>query len=251
MKAYAWSVGIVGLLVYAGCTGTPEPATQVVVLVGGEPRIDELVVTVQTENGRNLVATTTIQVPPDPESRRRLPTSFTLVPGDPERPEAYRFRLVVTGRRSLAGQRFPLVRRIVVGGFSRGETTLLPLVLSSDCIDETCGCDWKQDTCADTCEPASIGRAAGCAPVPEYAELAAIEPGDELAALAHGAGGCRQGEVLDANGQCADLDECAFGLDDCDFMPQACVNEMSGRFGWQCRCPAGYRGTGVGPDGCQ
>lgn len=246
VAALAVAVGCV-----AACTGASEPTSQVVVLVGGEPRVDELVVTVLTENGRNLVATTRMKLAERGDTGRRLPTSFTLVPADPEHPEAHRFRLVVTGRSTLAGESLPLVRRIVVGGFSAGKTTLLPVVLSSDCVDELCRCSWAQDSCQETCEPPSIAHAARCVPVPDHARLAEIEPGDELHALAGGVGGCSSGEILDPSGQCADLDECAFGLDDCDTAPAACVNELSGAFGWQCRCPSGFQGDGVGSDGCR
>ncbi len=239
-------------LLCAACgSSTPEAISQVVVLVAGDPQIDELVVSVLSENGRNLAETSTISLPRPSDEKPRLPTSFTLIPADPESPEAHRFRLAITGRRVIAGQHIPLVRRIVVAGFSRHETTLLPVVLSRDCWNETCGCDWTHDACSENCVPETIARNAGCQPVADYSKLAAIEPGEELDALARGAGGCSRGEVLDPSGQCTDLDECAFFLDDCDTSPRACINEKSGRYGYRCSCPEGFSGSGTGPDGCQ
>lgn len=234
----------------AGCTGNPEPATQVVVLVGGDPRIEDVRVAVLNENGRNVAEDRLIGLAQQ-DSGRRLPTSFTIVPDDFDDPDAHRFRLAVTGRWTQSGEKVPLVRRIVVGGFSPGKTTLLPLVLSGECADQVCGCGWTDDTCSETCEPRSVAHAPGCVPVPNYAQLTEIEPGEELEKVASGFGRCGAGQLLSPSGICADLDECAFGLDDCAVTPPACVNELSGQFGWQCRCPSGFRGDGVGPDGCR
>lgn len=243
---------LLALAMIGSCTGPLEPASQVVVVVGGDPRINELEVSVLSENGRDLEDTRTIRLKEREDTGRALPTSFTLAPADPDHPDAHRFRLVVTGRWKLAGGAIPLVRKIVIAGFSADKTTVLPLVLSTECVDELCGCSgWQADACPETCEPPSITHAAGCGPVPDHTRLAEIDPGAELSALAAGIGNCSPGEVLDASGQCADLDECAFGLDDCNTTPPACVNEMSGEYGWQCRCPSGFSGNGVGPNGCR
>lgn len=43
-------------------------------------------------------------------------------------------------------------------------------------------------------------------------------------------------------------DECALGTDNCDHDPNACVNTDDG---FNCVCPAGFIGDGVGNDGCQ
>jgi alpha-tubulin suppressor-like RCC1 family protein len=57
---------------------------------------------------------------------------------------------------------------------------------------------------------------------------------------------CVEGYEPSANG-CVDIDECAEGLDDCDEMPEACVNTPGG---FDCQCTAPYVGDGVGIEGC-
>ena len=42
-------------------------------------------------------------------------------------------------------------------------------------------------------------------------------------------------------------DECALNTDNCDDAPNACVNTDSG---FNCVCPAGFTGDGIGPNGC-
>jgi hypothetical protein len=60
---------------------------------------------------------------------------------------------------------------------------------------------------------------------------------------------CSSGSQLDDAGVCADVDECARGLDDCDDEPRACSNLGNGP-GFMCACPSGYRGDGRGESGC-
>ena len=43
-------------------------------------------------------------------------------------------------------------------------------------------------------------------------------------------------------------DECALGTDNCDHLPNACVNTDES---FVCQCPAGFSGSGVGDGGCQ
>lgn len=45
----------------------------------------------------------------------------------------------------------------------------------------------------------------------------------------------------------SDRDECQAAEDDCDDMPDACLNTQGG---YQCRCPDGYDGDGKGTNGC-
>jgi hypothetical protein len=60
---------------------------------------------------------------------------------------------------------------------------------------------------------------------------------------------CANGSEPDEAGVCADIDECARQLDDCDEAPPACMNLGSG-LGFACACPSGYRGEGRGENGC-
>lgn len=241
------------LLVASLCACDPgiEPATQVIVVVGGDPRIEALEIRVRSENALQFVEdrSLTLEMRGENADGRRLPTSFTLVPSP--RDPAPRFRLEVVGLKGFAGGRVPFVRSIVTGPFAPGQTTLLPMALVSACADEGCGCDWEERTCSQTCEPPAPGVVARCAAIPSYAKLVEVEPGLELEALQQGLGGCSTQERPGPSGECVDLDECAFGLDDCDRDPQACVNEVSGKYGFACHCPPGTRGEGVGPDGCR
>lgn len=50
--------------------------------------------------------------------------------------------------------------------------------------------------------------------------------------------------------QCADLDECAEDEDNCDDDPDACVNRTPDQGYFECECPEGFDGDGVGGDGC-
>jgi alpha-tubulin suppressor-like RCC1 family protein len=60
---------------------------------------------------------------------------------------------------------------------------------------------------------------------------------------------CRTGFERVGNNQCADVDECEQGLDDCDPAPDACKNRDNGR-GYVCECPMGFVGNGIGDNGC-
>jgi alpha-tubulin suppressor-like RCC1 family protein len=60
---------------------------------------------------------------------------------------------------------------------------------------------------------------------------------------------CRPGFERAGQNQCADVDECAQGLDDCDTSPRACTNRDNGR-GYVCECPMGFDGNGIGDNGC-
>lgn len=46
---------------------------------------------------------------------------------------------------------------------------------------------------------------------------------------------------------CEDTDECRANQDNCDSQPESCV-DTDGSF--ECRCPKGYEGTGIGDAGC-
>lgn len=227
-----------------------RPITQVIVVVAGDPRIESLSISLQSENGRN-VSDAQRMVLAKRQDGAHLPTSFTLVPPVDNMGETTRFRLVVTGEQPTSSGTVPLVRNIAVAPFSPGKTTLLSMVLSRSCALETCGCSFMQDTCADTCLPPGINTLAGCRAVPVYARLAEVEPGQELTQLQQGAGGCAPGEELSATAICTDLDECEYGFHECDREPFACVNEVSGAARYRCQCPTGTRGNGIGPDGCR
>ncbi len=63
--------------------------------------------------------------------------------------------------------------------------------------------------------------------------------------------GCPEGSVcqLDQGAtKCVpDTDECAQAMDNCDHDPPACFNTLGS---FECACPAGYEGDGIGDDGC-
>lgn len=231
------------------CEGTPGPVTQVVVVVGGDPRVSALEVRVRSETALVFAEDRTFALQAREPDGRRLPTSFTIVPND--RDPAPRFRVEVIGLRKDGKNLVPFVRRIVNGLFTDGKTTLLPMVLDAACADERCGCSWDDATCDQSCEPPGFEHGARCASIPKYVRLAEVEPGKELETLDSGGSECEPGEALGPEGTCLDFDECAFGMDDCDHEPFACVNELAGRYGFECRCPTGTRGDGYGADGCQ
>lgn len=232
-----------------GCGAETEPATQVIVLVGGDPRIDALQIRVRSESALQFVEDRQITLPRIDSEGRRLPTSFTIVPN--ARDPADRFRIDIVGFETRESVGIPFVRRIAIGTFSSGRTTLLPIALTTVCANEKCGCEWADAACSQTCEPPSLAESTRCVAVPIYPKLAEVEPGEEREALARGVGGCKRGERLDAKGQCADLDECTFGLDNCDHAPLACENEVAGEYPFACHCPRGYTGEGEGPNGCR
>lgn len=256
MRSLSWLHRFACVLPLACCATCAEselrPITQVVVAVAGDARIDTLSISLQTENGRNVSDARRITLATR-EDGRHLPSSFTLLPPGEDMDAVSAFRLVIVGEQSSAmgNGSTPLVRSIVVASFAPGKTLLLPVVLDTSCVAETCGCSFTQDTCAVTCLPPGIGREAGCRAVPRYARLAEVTPGQELTQLDEGAGGCAPGEELGPNALCTDLDECAWGFHLCSTEPPACVNEVSGALRYRCQCPSGMRGTGIGPDGCR
>jgi trimeric autotransporter adhesin len=58
---------------------------------------------------------------------------------------------------------------------------------------------------------------------------------------------CPDGYQPNRTGECRDIDECAQGLDTCDHVPEACVNQDGG---FACSCPSGFTGDGQGEQGC-
>ncbi len=65
------------------------------------------------------------------------------------------------------------------------------------------------------------------------------------------AGNCDPGFEPDGAGGCTDVDECARGTDDCDTSPRACKNRVAvSGVRFECVCPSGYEGDGIGADGC-
>lgn len=239
-------VALAALALCAGCAPELVPATQVVVVVGGPPEIATLDLSVYTASGRNVVVTRTFTL----AAGSALPSSFVIVPAEVRGGVEARFRVVVTGRAQGDAGLVPLARTAAVAGFTSRATTLLPLTLDLGCDDPFCGCEPDEETCARVCRPSPLEPFARCGDVPDYVRLADVEPGDELAALTSGAGGCRPGDVLAPDNTCTDLNECAFGLHDCDRVPFACENEVTGERGYTCRCPPGSTGDGVGVDGC-
>lgn len=62
---------------------------------------------------------------------------------------------------------------------------------------------------------------------------------------------CAEGYRVDNDGVCQDIDECAENTDTCDDSPDACINLPGEQGRYRCECPQGYKGDGVGEDGCQ
>lgn len=230
---YAGHVSLYACLFGAlSCGEELRPATQIVVLVGGDPSLDSLNVLVQSEKGRNISDERVIEL-----GTEGLPTSFTIVPAESP---AELVRIVVLGRKGNAKAE---VTRTVKARFTEGKTTLLPIVLSAQCAgrcqvlgtasgesEAFMECD-PEDGCEQTCVPS--GGGAACVSVDEHAPLAEIEPGDELSELAAGLGECKAGEMPNYKGACLDLDECAFGLHEC-VEPSVCKNELAGRLPYRC-----------------
>jgi hypothetical protein len=106
-----------------------------------------------------------------------------------------------------------------------------PLVLM---VPWLCGClDFDKKKATDAGADASLPRttdAGGTGPLP---------------------GMCDPGFEPDGAGGCTDVDECARGTDDCDTEPRACKNRVAvSGVRFECVCPNGYEGDGIGADGC-
>ena len=244
-----WAAALFSLFAMgAGCTESPSAPTQVVVLVGGDSRIRRLDVRIYDAVGEEVSSALTIDL-----TRRdpaRLPTSFSVVP--PASRAADRFRMIVQGVEETAEHvTRERARREVIVAFSSGATTLLPIVLSAACSEERCGCS-GDGPCARTCVPdPSAAANATCTSVPIYESLPPVLPGAELDALRAGIDGCSRGTVPAASGDCEDLDECAFYVDDCQVEPRACVNLTPDAERYACACPSGYSGSGEADDPCK
>lgn len=239
-RGLACVLGVLGL----ACAESTE-LTQVVVLVGGDPAIRVLDVRVLDEATGRASSVRTIDLAQ--RAVKRLPTSFTVAP--PKSGAADRFRLSIEGiSRSENGDRVPLARTEVVATFTRGESTLLPIVLSAACASEHCDCDGSS-ACDRVCR-VEANEPARCVATPVYERLPTLTPGQELDVLTRGLGACDRGSLPGPTGACEDVDECAFGVDSCSVSPPACVNRLpdAGRF--HCACPAGFEGDGVTDDPC-
>lgn len=236
------------LAVCAGCSESPSALTQVIVLVGGDSSVRSLDVRIYDVEGDEVSSTLHIDL-----TRRdpaRLPTSFSVVP--PATNAAGRFRMIVQGLDENAEEiTRERARREVIVAFTSGQTTLLPLVLSTSCADERCGCV-EDGPCAQTCTPdLAVPGGAVCTPVPVYSDLPSVIPGSEIDALRSGIDDCPRGTVPAVDGNCEDLDECAFYIDDCQVEPRACVNLAPSAERYACACPPGYSGTGEADDLCE
>lgn len=234
---------LLGLCASSCAETRSEPATQVVVVVGGESALALLDVRVYDAEGKTLSSKRSIDL--RTRAPGGVPTSFSIIPPEGEREGT--FRLVVQGfTRSASGQKEARARRELTAAFSPDKTSLLPLILSGACALETCGCT-EDRPCAQSCDP-MLGQ---CAPLADYGALAEIEPGRELEQLRDGVGGCARGTFPQADGSCRDLDECAFVLDECSREPPACLNLAPEAGRYKCVCPAGYRGTGEADNPCR